>query len=269
LPRERRAREDGPASLAAAAYLRLHHDIVNGTLPPGEKLLIHKLCERYEIGLSPVREALNRLAGERLVVHSEQRGFMVAPLSEPDLEDILRARWWLNETGLRASMERGDDAWEERVVLACHWLARTPRYQDQEEVERNPAWQEAHRLFHASLLSASGSNWLETFCEQLFHAFERYRYLSRLAARTSPLHQQMEHSAIMEAAISRRAEDAVRLLREHFDKTARLVRKQLSSMLAPGKIPPPGGAAKPPGAGRSQSNGKSAPGRSLAKGTTP
>jgi DNA-binding GntR family transcriptional regulator len=229
---DNRIRRDGPGSWAAAAYQRLHHEIVNGTLAPGQKLLIHKLCERYKIGLSPVREALSRLSGERLVVHSEQRGFMVAPLSQQDLEDILSARWWLNEIGLRQSMQCGDDQWEERVVLACHHLSRTPRYSDASRIERNPAWEEAHRLFHASLVSACGSAWLEEFCEQLFHAFERYRYLSRIAALASPLHLAAEHSAIMEAAVSRKVEEAVQLLKDHFDKTARLVRKQLANMMS-------------------------------------
>jgi DNA-binding GntR family transcriptional regulator len=226
--------KDVPGSLAAAAYQRLHHEIVNATLPPGQKLRIRELCERYGIGLSPVREALNRLSGERLVVHSEQRGFMVAPLSEHDLEDILNARWWLNETGLRQSIARGDSDWEERVVIACHRLSRTPRFWDEKSVERNPAWEKAHRQFHASLVSACGSAWLEEFCEQLFHAFERYRYLSRVAAVASPLHHNVEHAAIMEAAISRKAEEAARLLKEHYDRTGRLVRKQLAEMLSSG-----------------------------------
>lgn len=224
-----------PGSLALTAYQRLHDEIVKGTLLPGQKLLIRELCNRYGIGLSPVREALNRLSGQRLVVHNEQRGFMVTPLSEVDLEDILRARLWLNETGLRRSIEYGDNEWEERVVIACHRLSRTPRFWDEGSVEINPAWEEAHRLFHASLVSACGSAWLEEFCDQLFHAFERYRYLSRVAAATSPLHQNAEHSAIMEAAVSRKADDAVRLLQEHFDKTGRLVRKQLARLIASAK----------------------------------
>jgi hypothetical protein len=39
----------------------------------------------------------------------------------------------------------------------------------------------------------------------------------------------------MEAAVSRKAEDAVRLLQEHFDKTGRLVRKQLAEMISSAK----------------------------------
>lgn len=69
--------------------------------------------------LSPVREALSRLSGGRLVVHHEQRGFIVAPLSERDLDDIVRARCWINESGLRESIAHGNSDWEERVVIAC------------------------------------------------------------------------------------------------------------------------------------------------------
>jgi DNA-binding GntR family transcriptional regulator len=180
---------------------------------------------------------------------------MVAPLSERDLEDILYARWWLNEIGLRQSIEHGDSAWEERVVVACHRLSRTPRFCDDRRIDRNPAWEQAHRLFHASLVSACGSAWLEEFCEQLFHAFGRYRHLSRLAAIRSPLHQDAEHSAITDAAVSRKTEEAMRLLKVHFDKTARLVRKQLADMISstkstasrvdtPGKVASGSGTSK-------------------------
>lgn len=185
------------------------------------------------MGLSPVREALSRLSGERLVVHHEQRGFIVAPLSERDLDDIVRARCWINKSGLRESIAHGNSDWEERVVIACHRLSRTPRFGGENNIERNPAWEEAHRLFHQSLVSACGSSWLQEFCEQLFHAFERYRHLARVAALASPMHNNIEHSEIAQATTSRSTDEAVRLLNEHFLKTALLVRKQLAGIAAP------------------------------------
>jgi len=222
--------ENTSRSLAQEAYQRLHHEIANATLAPGEKLLIRAICERYGIGLSPVREALNRLSGERLVLHNAQKGFLVAPLSEEDLDDILRARCWVNEIGLRESIKRGDMVWEERVVIACHRLSRTPRFWEEKNVERNPAWEEAHRLFHERLVSACGSVWIREFCEQLFHASERYRHLARVAAQALPLHTNIEHQEIMQATVSRNSNEAVRLLNEHFNKTVCLVRTQLTGV---------------------------------------
>ena len=78
--------EDGQGStLASKVFERLREDILEGQLPPGEKLRIETLQERYQVGASPIREALNRLTSVRLVEQVERRGFRVATLSDDDL----------------------------------------------------------------------------------------------------------------------------------------------------------------------------------------
>ena len=78
-------RDDGKAgTLATAAYERLRQDIVGGRLIPGEKLRVDALRDRYEIGGSPLREALARLSAEGLVAQQEQKGFRVSAISVPD-----------------------------------------------------------------------------------------------------------------------------------------------------------------------------------------
>ena len=54
------ARQPSSTTLAPAAYERLLPDILVGRLAPGEKLRIDALRAAYEIGASPLREALNR-----------------------------------------------------------------------------------------------------------------------------------------------------------------------------------------------------------------
>ena len=75
-------------TLVESSYNRLRSDIIAGKLAPGAKLRIEELREDYQIGASPLREALNRLAGEGFVTVEEQRGFKVAPVSLDDLQDL-------------------------------------------------------------------------------------------------------------------------------------------------------------------------------------
>jgi DNA-binding GntR family transcriptional regulator len=170
---------------------------------------------------------LNRLSRDGLVTHSEQRGFFVAPFSSDQLDELTKTRSWLNEIGLRESIKRGDDAWEERVVLAYHRLAKLPRHERGPSGQVTDAWESAHREFHASLVAGCGSAWLTRYCEQLFDAAERYRNLSRLLPNKLSTRSKDEHRAIMEAAVARDALTAVKLLNEHFERTARLVRSAL------------------------------------------
>src|SRR5258708_36652802 len=89
-------------------------------------------------------------------------------MGEKDLVDITRARCWLNEVAIRKSIAHGDAAWEEQVVLSFHRLSRTPRFEPGQERERRPNWEIAHRNFHPSLASASGSRRVEPFCGRFF-----------------------------------------------------------------------------------------------------
>jgi GntR family carbon starvation induced transcriptional regulator len=181
---------------------------------------------RYGVGLSPVREALNRLLSEQLVRQNAQCGFTVASISLSDLEEIVRTRRWIDEIGLRNSIRDGDAAWEERVVMSCHRLSRTPRYPDGLDAPRNPLWYTAHRAFHLSLIDMCGSEWLKSFSLTLFDAIERYRAISRQPGVERTTHQN-EHRAIADAAVGRDTELAVSLLMEHYELTARLVREKL------------------------------------------
>jgi len=216
---------DRKETLASFVYDRLRKEIISVAVPPGEKLHIRSLCERFEVGLSPVREALSRLSTEGLVAQNDHRGFTVAPISEADLADLTRARSWLNEIAIRKSIARGDAAWEETVVLSYHRLFRTPRFAPGVETERSEAWEIAHRNFHSSLISASGSDRLTHYCEQLFDSAERYRHVGRKAGVKG--NRDKEHRQLMEAVVARDAETAARVITRHFERTAELVREVL------------------------------------------
>ena len=79
-------------TLAEKAYVDLRHDIIRGVLAPGRPLRLADLSERYGMGFSPLREALNRLQAERLVTAESLRGFRVAPLSLDELHDTVSLR---------------------------------------------------------------------------------------------------------------------------------------------------------------------------------
>jgi DNA-binding GntR family transcriptional regulator len=211
-------------TLASAMYGELREDILTGSIVPETRLKLRDLCDRFSVGLSPMREALSRLSAEGLVQQADNRGFTVMPVSVPELLDLTQARCWINEVGLRQSIARGDAAWEEAVVLSLHRLSRTPRHLGADTVARNPEWEQAHRQFHRSLVEGCGSHWLVETCERLFEAAERYRHLARLAG-ISRGNMEDEHRNIMQAAIDRRADEAVALLDTHFRRTAELVQQ--------------------------------------------
>ncbi len=218
--------EDRKETLASAVYDRLRQAIITVSIAPGEKLNIRALCDRFDVGLSPMREALSRLSTEGLVQQFDHRGFAVTPLSEEDLIDLTQARASLNELAIRNSVTQGDAAWEENVVLCFHRLSRTPRFEADSGDTRSAQWELAHRKFHSSLIAASGSKRIEQYCEHLFDGSERYRHVGRMAGIKGE-NRDGEHKALMEAAVARDADAAATLVKAHFEHTAELVRKVL------------------------------------------
>ena len=221
----------GSGTLTSMAYERLREEIIGAHFASGQRLHIQQLCERYGMGLSPIREALNRLSRDGLVSQSDRRGFHVTPLSEIHLAELTRTRIWINELALRQSIVNGDVAWEEQVVLAYHRLSRIPRHlSGNAGPAYNPQWEKAHRAFHATLIASCGSRWLQDFCEQLFDAADCYRHLSRVSSVQRRELRQDEHKLIMDAALAHDADKAVELMKRHVVKTADLVRDRLAAL---------------------------------------
>jgi DNA-binding GntR family transcriptional regulator len=216
---------DTAASLTRVAYEQLRADLLQGHWPPGRKLLMHALRDRYGMGASPLREALNRLATEGLVVHNEQRGFCVADVSAAALADLVRTRIDVESLALRHCFDRRTPQWEESLLLAFHRLSRTPRSVHAEAYDENPEWERLHRAFHVTLLSNCGSTLLLGFCEQLYDQAYRYRQLA--AGRAYPRRQERdEHQAMLEAVLNSDLQEALRLLASHYQKTASFVLEQ-------------------------------------------
>lgn len=210
------------ATRATSLYGRLRADLLAGKFEPGSKLAIEALCERYETGQTPLREALNRLTSDGLVERRDQRGFAVAPVSAADLEEITKTRCWLEEIALRKSIEHRTKEWEENLVLAQHRLTRAPRSLSNERFEDNPEWEPLHRAFHRALISGCQSRWLLGFCDQL--ADQQYRYRRLSATRSFPKRAVSdEHRSLLEAAVAGRADEAVALLQAHFQRTAGVI----------------------------------------------
>lgn len=215
-----------PASLAEHVFARLRADIVNGKFAADAKLGMKDLCARYEVGLSPIREALNRLAGEGFVKAAGQRGFTVPTLDLVDLEDLVELRALVEEAAIRQALVRGDDAWEARIVAAFHMLGRNVQRiaKPTDEVVRQ--YDAVHREFHVALYGGVISPRLAKLHGDLFDQASRYRKTIHLLP-VSPQEILAEHQRVMEAVLSRDSDNAVSVLRRHLSLTVAATREYL------------------------------------------
>lgn len=215
-----------PGSMTSQIYARLRADIMSGALEPGSKLKIEDLRKIYDVGTSPIREALSLLTSDHFVDRIDQRGFRVAQISADEFGELLKTRCWLEERALRESIANGDNVWEEQVVLSAYRLSRVPRSEDDDHFVANAEWEVRHKHFHMTLISACGSSMMRKFCDQLYDQNVRYRQLS--GTRAYPLRDvAAEHGAIRDAALARDADLAAELLVAHYTATGKFLRDQL------------------------------------------
>ncbi len=218
---------DSSQSMTSRAYARLREDIISGELAPGRKLKIEELRRNYDVGTSPIREALSLLTSDHFVERIDQKGFRVSKVSAEEFAELLKTRCWLEERALRESIANGSSQWEEQVVLANYRLSRIPRSETEDHFIANAAWEIAHKQFHQVLISQCGSSMLLKFCDQLYDQNVRYRQLSGSKAYPARAVAE-EHSAICDAVLERNADLAVALLMKHYNRTGKFLREELA-----------------------------------------
>ncbi|ODT79889.1 MAG: GntR family transcriptional regulator [Pelagibacterium sp. SCN 64-44] len=215
-------------TIGEATYLRLKQDIIACTLMPGHKLRLDALKEQYEAGISTLREILNRLASESLVVAEGQKGFAVAPATAQDLREIADLRLLLESHALELSFARGDLDWEGRVVAAHYKLAATERKLLAGQERHTINWVRYDFAFHNALISACGSRVLLDMHASVFDRFLRYHMLGASFRGKGVVD---DHKALFEIALKRDTAGALAMLASH-------VNRGVAHVLSTGRLDP-------------------------------
>jgi DNA-binding GntR family transcriptional regulator len=201
-----------PETIGENAYRRIRADIIFGRAAPGQKLRLERMKDDYGVSVSTLREILNRLASEGLVVAEGQRGFEVAPVSAANLQETAALRMLLEGHALEQSFAAGDMDWEGRIVSAHHKLASMERRMGEGERNQTELWKRYDWEFHQALISACGSQVLMETHAAVFDKYLRYQMIAlsfrgEIAAR--------EHKALLDCALARDAATAKTTLERH------------------------------------------------------
>lgn len=204
---------------------QLRSDVIRCVLMPGQRLKFDELKNRYDVGIGSLREVLQQLSGEGLVISESNRGFCVAPVSVEDLDDLTRLRVELECKALTMSIEAGDDAWEAGVVAALHMLTKL-KASAASLTDVSALWEERHRAFHEALIGACPSPWVMRFRKILFDQSQRYRSLSMIHSESPG--RLDKHVELANLTLERDVAGATRALEAHILNTSQNVRKWLA-----------------------------------------
>ena len=206
-------RAEAAEAVGEEAYRRIRTDIVFGRLRPGQKLKLDGLKEDYGVSISTLRELLNRLATERLVLAEGRRGFEVAPVSVTELNELAELRQLLESHAMQASFANADVEWEGRIVSAHHKLASTERLM-QSGIGEVEQWKRYDGEFHQALISNCGSRTLMETHALVFDRYFRYQMIAFQYRGEEPC---VQHKSLLESALNRDAAAAKATLSAHIN----------------------------------------------------
>jgi DNA-binding GntR family transcriptional regulator len=189
---------------------RLRANIVNGTLAPGSQLSEVELASTFGVSRGPVREALQRLIQEGLVRSEPHRGVFVPVLSDDDVRDIYLARDALESSAVRHIIATG------KSPEAAEQLDRMVKLmQDSEKANDWEAVGQYDLEFHTALVASSGSERLQRMFSTVIS--ETRLCLGVLTAADARSDLVEEHRQIADLVREGRTDDALDVLKKHFD----------------------------------------------------
>ena len=80
--------KSGNDNIIKRVYFGIKESVINYSFPPAERLNIEQLAEQLRVSTTPVRECLNRLVAEELIIVIPKMGFFMKELMESELRDL-------------------------------------------------------------------------------------------------------------------------------------------------------------------------------------
>jgi DNA-binding GntR family transcriptional regulator len=190
------------SSLVEALVKHLREQILTGKIAPGEKIVVRKIQEEFDISHIPVREALGRLEAEDLVVKVPRRGALAAPVSVKELIDIYDLRRIIEPEVAVRSARIADEGHFETIRVA---LASTDSASKAPTSERFVA---ANRRFHEAIFTPTANPTIMRTLSHLWRMSDRYLRLGMAIPDSVEVTCQQHHDIF--AALCSRDEDAIR-----------------------------------------------------------
>ncbi len=213
------------STLADSVFDQIRTAIVKGELPPGSKVNEPQLSKQYGISRGPLREAIRRLEGCKLVEITPNVGAKVVSLNSEQAIEIYEIREALEGLACRlaAGKASAQDCLNLRELLANH------ERQIESENGRLYYQKEGDLDFHYLIVQLSGNTRLfKLLCDELYHLLRLYR-VQTSSSPSRPVQAFKEHHQIVDSIESGDGELAELLMRRHIASARETLMQQLEN----------------------------------------
>lgn len=195
-------------SLAEQIYKEVRERIVNVEIEPGEKINVSRLEKDFGVSRAPIREALNKLANQGLVVVKPRVGYFAVKLTPKRVKDICELRKLFEVYALRQSIDQISRSEIEKL------MEQTIELKEDElpSGELRERFDETDEELHKVIINQANNELLKDFTERIHYLVGLTRHLKERIQSALD-----EHIAILKAMRGRNSEEATKALGEHLD----------------------------------------------------
>lgn len=210
-------------SLKSKVYHSLRQDIVTGRLKGGTRLTEIAIATSLDVSRTPVREALQKLSQERLLINIPKAGYMVEDLSDDDIQDLFTTRMEIEQIVILKAVK----------FITVEELKSLDDNLEQTRIAVKSGddftLTEMDNAFHCILYAAARSRSLFRICKHLGDLTIKYRHSLNLSAsiRKQLLHH---HLDIYKALIAKDSTRAVRAVETHGTKAMEFLRETMKKI---------------------------------------
>ncbi|QMT16752.1 GntR family transcriptional regulator [Planococcus maritimus] len=198
----------GRISAKDIAYEQIKEKILKCTLAPGQAIVNEKLGKELEISRTPLREALQRLEVEELVVRNSNGTFSVASISIKEVRELFIMRSKLEGILIRDAIDNLTEKSVEHLSYLTKMVQLTSRMEKYADTE------DYGGKFHNAIYTISNNTTVVKIIFQLNDRINRYRHLAHqhlVEIKTSS----DEHEVILDCMLKRDKDRAEKEIEKH------------------------------------------------------
>jgi DNA-binding GntR family transcriptional regulator len=212
-----------PVSIVDRVTNSVRRSILAGHLKPGSSFSITELASSLGVSTIPVREALQRLEAQGLIVRRYARTAFVAPLTKDELREVYRMR----------ILVECDTARVAAAMLTEEALGELERHLESMRglLPNDENFWAHHSRFHMLLLAPALTPFRERIVQQLWHAAERYvRLVYDGVGFGDQSNQHEHHYSLYEAARAHSGSKLKARLAQHYEENVARMLRGLNSI---------------------------------------
>lgn len=209
-------RQSKRINLTQEAYNRIKNLLYNQELVPGQKVIYEDLARLFKMSTTPIISALSKLEQEGLMVSKFNRGFFVSEISVEEANDLIDARYVLEEYSVQKLI---DNYTEGKIEYLDKLREELDSYRPS-SYSRKRVYLDSY--FHIGISEMAGNAYVKKLLATIFEKiYLRYRTERLPVERQESANR--EHLLLLDAIRRKDKKGALRVLQQHF----RAVRENL------------------------------------------